>query len=164
MSSAVRNTIISAVVILIVLIGGGLAYTYFFGPSAEDAPAVVTPPPAATPKPLGQPSKPDPNAKVGASVQSLTSPVAQGENASITVRTTPTAKCVISVVYDNVASKDSGLTSKVADEYGIATWTWTVEKTVPAGKWPVKVTCEFNNKSAVVQTDLTVQTAIAPQQ
>ncbi len=77
-------------------------------------------------------------------------------NASIIIRTNAGSKCVIAVVYDKTASSDSGLGSKTADEYGIASWTWTVESSVPIGKWPVKVTCVYNGRSAVVQGNLQV--------
>jgi hypothetical protein len=96
------------------------------------------------------------NAKVGASVQTITSPVAPGDNASITIKTTPTASCTITVVYNKIASKDSGLTQKVADDYGVVSWTWTVGGATPLGIWPATVTCVYGKNSAVVQGDLRV--------
>lgn len=96
------------------------------------------------------------NAPVGASVQLLTSPVAPGSNASITIKTLPITNCTISVVYDKTASKDSGLAAKISDEFGSITWAWTVEPTVPVGKWPVTVTCARGKKSGVVIGDLVV--------
>ncbi len=150
-----RNIGISVVVLLVLAVGGGAAYTYFLGPenlqSAEPVAAPVSPS-----SPLFTPSKPAANAKVGASVQTLTSPVAPGSNASISVKTNAGSKCTIVVIYDKAVSTDSGLAPKVADEYGTVSWTWTVEKTAALGKWPVKVTCVFNTQSAVVQGDLEV--------
>jgi hypothetical protein len=114
--------------------------------------APVQPTPPATIKAI----KPATNAVVGASVQEITIPVAPGANASISIKTVPTASCNISVIYDKTASKDSGLSVKRADDFGIITWTWTVDKSAPIGTWPVKVTCTYNKKSAVVQADLLV--------
>jgi len=109
-----------------------------------------------SPTPVIKRAKPDPNNPSSASIQMFTSSVAPGSNASITVRTNPEAKCTIKVEYNKVPSTDSGLVPKVADEYGIVSWAWTVEEEVPLGKWPVKVTCVHNKRSAVVQGDLMV--------
>lgn len=84
------------------------------------------------------------------------SPVKAGSNTTISVKTTPKATCSISVVYAGAASTDSGLAPKKADAYGEASWTWTVGASVPAGSWPVKVTCTYKAKSGVVQQSLQV--------
>ncbi|HET8884526.1 MAG TPA: hypothetical protein VFM68_03580 [Candidatus Saccharimonadales bacterium] len=152
----VRNTVISVGVLLVVLVGGGVAYTWYMGQQpVENTPAVAAPI-APKPAPVIKASKPAPNAKPSASVQLLTTPVMPGENASINVKTLAAAKCTITVVYDEVPSKDSGLGPKVADEFGIISWAWTVEPTVPLGKWPVTVTCTYNKRPAVVQGMLEV--------
>jgi hypothetical protein len=117
---------------------------------------VVVPVQTTKPK-TTEPAQPAPNAKEGVAVQSLTSPVAPGDNASIDIHTNRDSKCTITVVYNNIPSKDAGLTPKTADEYGLASWSWTVESTVPVGKWPVTVTCEWNKKIAVVIGDLIVK-------
>jgi hypothetical protein len=91
------------------------------------------------------------------SIQSITSPVAPGDNASIYIHTNRDSKCTITAVYNNIPSKDAGLSPKTADEYGLASWSWTVESTVPVGKWPVTVTCVWNKKIAVVVGDLIVK-------
>lgn len=152
----IRNALIGVNVLLIVFVGGGIGYTYYMGlqPAADSA-AFATPV-VATPEPVIKPTPQAANAKASASVQSITTPVMPGSNTSMTVRTNPAAICTITVVYNNVASTDSGLTKKVADEYGMATWTWTVENSVPLGTWPAKVTCALNGLSAVTQADLQV--------
>jgi hypothetical protein len=68
----------------------------------------------------------------------------------------PGSKCTISVAYSDVPSKDSGLTPRTADNYGVVTWAWTVEPAAAVGTWPVKVTCALGTKSAFVQGDLQV--------
>jgi hypothetical protein len=45
----------------------------------------------------------------------------------------------------------------VADDFGIVSWTWTVEESVPLGEWPVDVTCAFNDQSAMVRGKLVVE-------
>lgn len=150
----IRNIAISALVLLVLFVGGGAAYTWYMGrtsvadtsagdPVVEVAPVIKHVQPAA-------------NVSESASVQMLTSPVVPGSNASVTVRTNPGSQCTIIVEYNKVASKDSGLSLKTADEFGMVTWTWTVEASVPLGKWPVKVTCVNDKKSAFVQGDLVV--------
>jgi hypothetical protein len=152
---AVRNTLISVVVVVVVLVGGGVAYTYFLGP--DNSQSTVAAPTVAPPAdPIAKPPKMAENAKESASIQTLTSPIAPGSNALLSVRTNPGSKCTVTVVYNNVPSTDSGLAAKVADEYGTVSWSWTVGSSVPLGKWPVKVTCAYKDRSAVVQGDLVV--------
>lgn len=155
MHTAVK-TIISIVVVLIVLVAAGIGYTYYLGPDAsQTTPAAA--PPAIVPNSIPKPTQAAANAKIGVSIQTLTSPVKLGANASVAIKTLPAAKCTISVTYNNVASKDSGLAPKNADEYGVASWTWTVDAAAAVGKWPVKVNCVLNERSAVVQGDLVVE-------
>jgi hypothetical protein len=154
---SVYITVGSILALLVLFVGAGAAYTWYTGQHSDEAVSAAEATPAeVTPVPKHEPMKPAANAKASASVQSLTSPVAPGSNVSVTIKTTPTATCKIVVEYNKVASQDSGLGPKTADEYGIVSWTWTVDKTAPLGKWPVTVTCEYNTKSAVVVGDLEV--------
>lgn len=151
----IRNVSISIVVLLVVFVGAGIAYTWFMGrtPAAE----VTTDTTEETPIPTIKHVEQAENVPVSASVQSLTSPVAPGENASIIIKTNPGSWCTISVMYNKIPSTDSGLKGKTADEFGIATWAWTVEASRPTGKWPVTVTCLRNKLSAVVIGDLIIK-------
>jgi hypothetical protein len=155
---SIRTTTLWTGVLLLVALGGGAAYTWYMGQQplpqtvAEAAPAAEMAEPVSAAKHMA----PDPNAKASAAIEMLSSPVTPGMNASVSVKTNPNADCIVSVTYDKIASKDSGLASKTADEFGIVSWTWTVESTVPYGTWPVKVTCTINKRSAVVQGDLVV--------
>jgi hypothetical protein len=153
---AVRNIVVSIVVLAVLFIGGGLGYTWYMGQQPSNTTSAIAAPVESQPVPAIKPAKPAANAKESASVQMLTSPIAPGANASITVKTNPASKCTIIVEYNKVASKDSGLVARAADEFGTVSWTWTVDKTAPLGKWPVKVTCTYNKKSAFVQVDLKV--------
>jgi hypothetical protein len=153
----VYKTILSIVVLLMVLVGGGVAYTWYVGNNdAYETPA--GPEPAANPvEALTKPREIAPDAKFGASVQFITSPVEPGKNSSISIKTRPEAECEIVVEYDEVKSEDSGLVPKKADEYGIVGWTWTVEDYQPVGKWPVEVTCAYGEQSAFVRSELRVE-------
>lgn len=152
----IRNTILTCVVLLLVFVGGGLLYTWYMGKHSPASVSVKAPKPTAQKTTPISPHQPKPDAVIGASVQYITSPVTPGMNASITVKTNAGAKCTIVVEYDKVASKDSGLVPKIAEEFGMVTWAWTVEASAPLGKWPVKVTCANVKNSAVVKGDLEV--------
>jgi hypothetical protein len=154
---AVRNIVISVVILLVLVVGGGIAYTWYGGQNTADSQGAIAEPVAPAPAPVIKPTKPAANAKQSAAVQILTSPVAPGDNASITVKTNAGSNCTISVEYNDVPSTDSGLKPKTADDFGIVSWAWTVEVTTPVGEWPVDVTCVFNDQSAMVRGKLVVK-------
>lgn len=156
--ASVRNVLVVIGILLVLVVGCGVAYVWYIGQQPVNTAAEETPIETVQ-APVIKPPQPAANAKVGAAVHMLTSPVAQGANASITVKTTPAAECTIKVVYDKTPSTDSGLIAKVADEYGMVSWSWTVEVSAPTGKWPAKVTCSSGEQSAVVQGDLVVEKA-----
>ena len=150
-----RNIGISVTVLVLLLGGAGFAYTWYFGDHGEQSKSLqtgVTLPKKTTTAPPVQAR----NVPIGVSISIMTTTVAPGDNASVSIRTAQNADCTISVVYDKVPSKDSGLKPKQADIYGFASWSWTVDATAPIGKWPVKVTCVRDKKSAVVEGDLVV--------
>jgi hypothetical protein len=155
MLRALRNIIISAFVLVVLFGAAGAAYVLLMGGKESDAKTEqpVAPPPAPA---FPTPRKPNPKDPESAGLEVLTSPVKPGENSSITVQTQPTSNCTISVAYNNVPTKDSGLVPKTADAYGNVTWSWTVDPAAPEGTWPVKVTCVFSGKSAVVIGNLQV--------
>ena len=152
-----RNITISVVVLLLLFIGGGVGYTWYMGKYAKVESAAIAAPADALPEPVVEVRKQAPDAVVSASVQMITSPLAPGANAMITVKTNADAKCVIKVVYDKTPSTDSGLSEKIADEYGMVSWAWTVEENAPLGSWPVVVTCANEKNSAVVKADLKLE-------
>jgi len=154
-----RNIALTIVALLLLLAIGGVAYTYFVGPS-DLTEVEETEEESQDFKQLAKPSEPAFDAPVGVSRQALTSPVAPGSNASLTVRTLKDALCTITVEYNEAASEDSGLTPKVADEYGNASWAWTVEPNVPEGEWPIEVECVRNDKSGALVVDLEVTTTL----
>lgn len=145
-----------SVVLLVLIVGVGVGYIWYNGQNGDNEIASQETIEPTKPPLVKKPTQLADNAKVGASVQALTSPTLPGDNSSITVKTNPDAKCTISVIYDKTPSTDSGLIPKNADEYGVVNWTWTVEKSAPIGKWPVKVTCVKDKLSGVVVGDLKV--------
>lgn len=155
----IRNIAISVGVLLFVFVGAGVAYAYYTSLTAPPPKTITITKPAE--KETIKHVKIAANAPANASIQTLTSPIMPGDNASVTVKSNPGSECSIVVEYNKVPSKDSGLKSKVSDEFGMATWSWTVESTVPEGKWPVTVTCFYNKKSAVVVGNLVVSKTIA---
>lgn len=154
-SRAIKRTLLAAGIMLVLLVGGGVAYTYYSGVQAEKNPPKVSVAPEEKPV-LPTTVEPGENAPNSASVQYLSSPVAPGDNANIVVTTGQQAACTVVMVYGTVVSHDSGLGPKTADIHGSVQWTWTVDKTAPAGKWAVKVTCVRNKKVAYVEGYLEV--------
>lgn len=153
---SIKNIAISAFVLLVLVLGGGVLYIWYMGSYGDvDTNAIATPVELKQ-APVIKHTESAANAPESASIQMLTSPIVPGSNASISIKTLALSVCNISVIYDKTSSKDSGLLDKTADDFGIVSWTWTVEPSVPLGKWPVKVTCSHNNKSAVVIGDLLV--------
>ena len=139
---------------MVILAGAGLAYTFYMS-QTDTAPVVLKPVSTLRPNTVKHTKLAD-NVPASASVQSLTTPVMPGDNASMSVKGNPGSICSIVVEYNKVASTDSGLIAKKTDEFGVVTWAWTLDATTPEGKWPVTVTCEYNTKTAIVIGDLVV--------
>lgn len=151
-----RTAMIAFVLILVLLLlvtVGVVIYNWYVGQNAKvtvvDTPSKITNV-ITKPKAIAQ------NQAVGVYITSLTSPLAAGSNASVSIRTLPEAACSIEVLYNGMKSTDTGLAPKVADEYGYAGWSWTVEKGQPVGKWPVNITCAHNDTSGFMRGDLVI--------
>lgn len=152
-----RKIAVSVVMILLLFTGFGVSYTWFYGNEPAEEVPLLTDTVVTAIAPAVKPRIPSATAQVSAAVRMLTTPIEQGSNASITVSTLAGSACNIRVEYNKEASTDSGLIPKIADEFGIVTWTWTVETSRPVGKWPVDVTCAFNDRSAFVRGDLVIE-------
>jgi hypothetical protein len=156
MPRAVKQAIISTLVLLLLAVGSALGYVWYSG---MQEPVLTDPTLAETTSKDSSPIKHvqvAANAKVGVAVQYISIPVVPGDNAMVTVRTLPAATCKIGVLYNGNPSNDSGLIQRTADDYGTASWTWTVPVGTPLGSWPVTITCERNKSVGVVTTDLVV--------
>lgn len=155
----VRNIVISAVIILVVIVSVGIIYTWYMGNNSK----VNEIAPIDSPETISTaivPTQPAENVRESAAVELITSPIIPGSNASITIKTNPGSDCTISVIYNKIASTDTGLVPKAADDWGTVSWSWTVASSVPLGKWPVEVTCVHNELSAFVRGDLEVVSEI----
>ncbi len=150
----IRNTVISVTVLLVLFIGGAILYTWYMGQHATTETAASAP--VTDSHPILHPTQPKPDAVVGAAVQFITSPVAPGSNMSMTIHTNPAAKCTIAVQYGDTKSKDSGLMAKVADEYGLVSWTWTVDQAAPLGKGVATATCANIKNSGMVEGNFVI--------
>lgn len=152
----VRKILVPTAAICAIFLIGGMAYSLLSGGDVK-TPAPVK---KAQTEDVGtsdiKPTKPGPNAPASVALYMLQESVSAGSNAGASVKTVPTASCSIGVTYNGAAGSDSGLTPKTADDFGVVGWTWTVPAGVPAGKWPVKVTCVYNGRSAVGIADLLV--------
>jgi hypothetical protein len=150
-----RNILIGIFIMVVLIVTAGVAYTWYMGKQPVQSAATIDIVETEIREPIKAATPPE-DSIVGASVQSLTSPVVPGMNANIIIHTRQYATCTIVVEYNKVPSTDSGLKPKIADEFGTASWTWTVEESVPVGKWPVKVTCVYGEKSGIVIGELVV--------
>ena len=151
----IKQLLITVLIMVLLFVIAGAVYVYITG---KDAASTLPPPPpvAEVKQPFSEPTMPGPNAPNGASVQYISTPVRPGENSTINIHTGPDSACTIVVAYNNILSKDAGLAPKTANKYGTVSWTWTVSKDAAIGKWPVKVTCERNKKTAYVEGYLEV--------
>ncbi len=101
------------------------------------------------------------NPPLALSIKSLTSPVLQGNKATLVVKTDPGARCSLSVKLPAGQTPPSNLTDKTAGKNGEVSWTWTVAKTLPAGSYAIQVSAAYEGKTASQNTNLVV-TAPAP--
>ena len=150
-----RRTMTVLVAVALLLVAGGAAYTWYAG---QQGPVISdTEVPAPVRRTQIKPLKIASDAPIGASVQTYTPEVKPGENASVSIRTNPEARCSIVVKYDDVPTTDSGLAPKPADEFGLASWSWTVKPGTPPGLWPAEITCKNKKNSAFVKAEFTVK-------
>ncbi|HVU59846.1 MAG TPA: hypothetical protein VHC98_03335 [Candidatus Saccharimonadales bacterium] len=152
-----RSIILSAVLLCLLAVVAGVLYVYLTDRSS----AVRNQPqsmPVADSENAGvvKPVQPPLDAAEGVAIEVLTSPVAAGSVASLTARTNPGSTCTITATYNGAPSHAAGLDEQQADAYGTVSWTWTVDMSAPAGRWPVQVTCTYHGRAAVVRGDLAV--------
>ena len=150
-----KKIAISALILLIILLGVGAAYTWYIGQSGPQQAAKIQKPDQSAAVAI-KPTAPRADTQESAAVEFISSPVAPGGGASINVKTVATSTCTISVTYNNVPANSPALGPQTADDFGNVSWNWTVPTSAPTGTWPVKVTCVRGAKSAVVQDTLVV--------
>lgn len=150
-----RNIFLAIVIILLIIISAGMIYVWYISqqPLPDSAKPVSVPSLQQQRKPLAV----DPNALVGIAQQSLSETVVAPGNVGISIKTNPKAACEIAYLINKEAYKDSGLVPKTADEFGIVSWTWTIIKDLPVGKWPVEITCANEKNSAFYRAYLEIK-------
>lgn len=153
--ASLRRATTAGMILSLLAFTAGIGYTWYMGQQKNVAATQAAP--QYTPRATLKPAKIASDARVGVSMQTFTPEVKPGENASATIRTNPEVECAISVRYNNVAAVDSGLVTKAADEYGVASWAWTVPQGTPFGKWPIEVTCKNKKHSAVVKAEFLIK-------
>jgi hypothetical protein len=121
--------------------------------NAPGVPVVATLGPTPTPTAVPTPTPVPLDVTKG----SMSSPVAKGGKATLTIHTAVGADCKIVVEYDSGPSKASGLVERTADAAGDVSWTWTVGQTTKAGKWPVTVTCFKAEREGTLETTFEVR-------
>lgn len=148
---SLRNLTIGVLVLALLIGGVYVALLWLNKPKVASAPA-----PDATNKDNPSfltPHKPPKDVAIGSSIQSISSPIAPGSNASLTLRTTESAVCNIKVVRLDAEMReaqrvtDSGLGDKTADDFGIVTWTWTMPADAAIAKWQADINCTRDSKS-----------------
>ena len=80
--------------------------------------------------------------EAGIQVTTLSSPVAQGANASISIKTAPGATCHITVYYKSGPSEAAGLEPKTSDQNGNCSWTWKVGTRTTPGDWKIVISVD----------------------
>lgn len=154
---ALKRTLIAVSILLLLIIGAALVYVWYMGQnSAESAVQKPVNTGSLAPK-LKAPQIAD-DAPVGIVQQTFSSEVAGGGNAMISIKTNPKAACQIAVKVNKTSLPDSGLVPKIADEFGMVDWSWTVPKGIVAGEWPVEITCaNQSGRSAYYKARLQVE-------
>jgi hypothetical protein len=95
------------------------------------------------------------SAQAFARVVRMTSPVARGGDATVTVRVVPArVVCRITVTYKSGPSHAAGLNSKRTSGVGRVSWTWKVGRATTPGRWPIVVSC---GRAGVVRTSFVVK-------
>lgn len=161
----VRNLTVGVVILTVIIGGVYVVLLWLNKPKVASTPA-----PDATNKDnpsFMTPHKPPKDVAIGSSIQSISSPVSPGDNASLTLRTTESAVCTIKVVRLDAEMRevqrvaDSGLGDKTADEFGIVTWTWTMPANAAIAKWQADISCMRDSKGTRSIGEIVVQRAKA---
>ena len=152
----IRNIVIAFFVLGIGIFIAGFLYVYFTDNSITYTKTSSVINSNGSRSSFPQPQLPGPNAKEGAYIESLDSPVTVGSNTSAIVNTNANSICSISVTYNGVSSKVPGLAPQKANSYGTVTWTWNVPSNTPIGNWPVKIICTYNKQNIIAEGNLEV--------
>jgi len=149
MIRTIRNTLFAILMLLVLIISGATVYVLFINrPNLE--PGSTANAKYSTPSVL-TPRQPNPNAPEGVAVESLPVAVRAGDNVSLIIQTNPTSTCKATTTGAGATTQAVALADKIADSYGMATWSWHVDPAAPLGNRTVDVTCLYHGRSGYVQ-------------
>ena len=97
-----------------------------------------------------------PTSPLSLQIVSVTSPIAAGANATLSVKTEPGANCTITVYYKSGPSSATGLTPKTTDSNGNVSWTWEVGSNTTPGSWRIVVTASLGGQTVQQEVYFTV--------
>lgn len=103
-------------------------------PVTTTAPIPTTPPLTSAPIVTQRPADTD------LEIVSLPAPTKRGNQASMTVRGTPSALYTLEIKYKSGWSVANGLGAQTADADGLVTWSWKVGSRTTPGVWEIKIT------------------------
>lgn len=90
-------------------------------------------------------------------VEEITSPVARGAEATLTIVTRPGVRCEVRVLlYGPATVPREGLESKTADADGVCSWTWRVPEDVVPGTWRYRISAGEGEGRATREVPLVV--------
>ncbi|MBI4332557.1 MAG: family 16 glycosylhydrolase [Chloroflexi bacterium] len=157
------------------ILEGPAQLIFWYGPASApgiatgSATFVVTAPPTPVPTPALQTATPTPTPTPGVSpsamplqIVSVSSPVNQGDEATLAAKTSPGAQCTITVYYSSGASGASGLSPKAADSAGNVSWTWRVGNQIMPGTWRIVVTASLDGQTVSQTTYFVVTETPSP--
>ena len=121
-------------------------------PVAQSTAVPVAQPTTAAPQPTQASA-----AALSIAVTSLTSPIAKGGNATLSIKTVAGANCGITVHYKSGASTAAGLGPKSADGNGNVSWTWKVGTGTTPGTWRIVVNASANGQNVSQEIPFVVQ-------
>lgn len=122
--------------------------------------AISTPTKAPTPAPVPTPSPtstPTPQNSSTLIVVSLTTPIAQKQDATIKIKSVPGANCSIEVTWPSgTVSTSKDLAPKTADTNGELAWTWGINWNTKPGTATIKLSCASDGQTYSGQTTMTI--------
>lgn len=116
---------------------------------------VITP--TMTPTPTATATTTQSGGGGGIAVASLTSPVAQKQDATIKVQTDPVASCTIEVTLPSgTISTSKDLSPKTTDQAGQVVWSWGINWNTKPGTAIIKLSCKSGDKTYSGQTSMQI--------
>lgn len=143
----VRKIIVSIIILLVLILMAGTVYVYLV--DRNNKPKTVKTSANQQIQALPTPVAPASNVPEGVAVEAVSSPVAIGSDASISVLTNAGSTCDIVFSSNGAQTKNPALTPATANAYGSVNWTWTITDSEPIGNLSFTITCYYHSRSGV---------------